>query len=88
MSSDMVLGLMYRMLSFAMILAGPLLVVVLVVGLLISLLQVTTQIQEITLSFVPKIIATGVVMMILGPWMLGQLLEFSRTIYSIIPNIS
>jgi flagellar biosynthetic protein FliQ len=60
--------------------AGPMLVSLLV-GLVVSLLQATTQIQEQTLSFVPKLIAVFATLAILGPWMLSQALRFSKIIF-------
>ena len=66
--------------------AGPLLLVGLAVGLVISIFQATTQIQEQTLSYIPKIAATIVVLMIAGPWMLGQLTSFATHILGNLQN--
>lgn len=55
-----------------MIVAGPILLAILIVGLVISIFQVTTQLQEMTLSYVPKMIVTPVLLMLLGPWMMAQ----------------
>ena len=68
-------------------LSAPILGVGLIVGLIISLFQALTQIHEMTLSFVPKIIAVGVVVVILGPWMLGRLLFFTSTLFINLPNL-
>lgn len=66
----------------------PILIVVLVLGLVISILQATTQIQEQTLTFVPKLIATAVVGLILGNWMLHTLVSFTSRIFDMIARIS
>ncbi len=63
----------------ALALAAPLLLVALVTGLIISILQAATQINEMTLSFIPKIIAVFIAIIIAGPWMLNLLLDYVRT---------
>ncbi len=68
-------------------LAGPLLGAGLLVGLVISLFQALTQIHEMTLSFVPKIIVVFLVLALLGPWMLGRLLYFTSTLFINLPNL-
>lgn len=87
MGADRALGLMTDMLWTAALIAGPVLLVTLVVGLLVSVFQVATQIQEITLSYVPKTIAAGLMLIILGPWMIAHLSEFARALYLSIPAI-
>ena len=67
--------------------AMPMLMVALVVGLLISILQAVTQIQEQTLSFIPKIIGLGVVVIVAGPWMLGEVINYTQQLYSSIPAL-
>ncbi len=64
-----------------LLLATPLLLAALIVGLIVSVLQAATQIQELTLSFVPKIVAVLVAAIIFGPWILGRLIEFSRQMF-------
>jgi flagellar biosynthetic protein FliQ len=64
----------------------PLLLSGLVVGLIVSVFQAVTQIQEMTLSFIPKILAMVVVIVVLGPWMLGQLETFTTELYGSIPQ--
>ena len=66
--------------------SAPILMVALVIGLLISILQVATQIQEMTLTFVPKIIAVFFTLIILGHWMLVALTEFATTLIKNIPT--
>ncbi len=70
-----------------MYLAGPILGAGLLVGLVISLFQALTQIHEMTLSFVPKIIVVFLVIALLGPWMLGRLLFFTSTLFINLPNL-
>ena len=67
---------------------APILIVVLVVGLIISIIQATTQIQEQTLTFVPKLIVTAVIGLILGNWMLDTVISFTRRIFDMIVKIS
>lgn len=86
MSPDFALALSSEMLWTAMLIAAPVLAVALLVGLLISIFQVVTQIQEMTLTFIPKIIAVGLTMIIFGPWMLQTLIEFARTLIGNIPT--
>lgn len=62
--------------------AGPMLIVGLVVGLSVSIFQATTQIQEQTLSFIPKIVAVFLTLAVCGPWMLRVLTEFAREIFA------
>ena len=71
----------------ALALAAPLLLVALVTGLLIRILQAAPQINEMTLSFIPKIVAVFVAMVVAGPWMLNLLLDYVRTLFSNLPYI-
>ena len=87
MSQDKVVSLIVDMMGVTMKVALPMLLVALVVGLLISILQAVTQIQEQTLSFIPKILATVVVMVVGGPWMLDQLLSYTRDLWMSIPTL-
>jgi flagellar biosynthetic protein FliQ len=67
--------------------SAPILITVLVLGLIISILQATTQIQEQTLTFVPKLIAAAVVGVFLGPWMLETIMSFTNRIFDLISRI-
>ena len=69
-------------------LALPTLVACLGVGLVVSVLQAVTQIQEMTLTFVPKVVAVAVIMLVAGPWMLNTLLTFTEIVYNQIPNMT
>lgn len=72
----------------ALKLSMPMLVAGLGVGLVISLLQAVTQVQEMTLTFVPKVVAVVIVILVAGPWMLDSLLSFTRELYAAIPDMS
>lgn len=72
----------------AMKIGAPILIVVLVLGLFISIIQATTQIQEQTLTFVPKLIATAIVGLLLGNWMLDMLISYTHRIFDIISRIT
>lgn len=71
-----------------LILSAPILLISLVVGLVISIFQATTSIQEQTLSFVPKLVAIMVALIFLGPWMMGTLANYTRGLFMQIPGIS
>jgi len=85
MSPDLILSIGQRMLELAFILAAPVLLVTFLVGLIVSILQSATQIQEMTLSYIPKLIAAYVVVLLLGAWMLNKLLDFTKELIVNIP---
>jgi flagellar biosynthetic protein FliQ len=70
-----------------LIVAGPLLLVTLLVGLLISVFQAATQINEMTLSFIPKLLAVAVTLVLLGPWLIGMMTDYIRQILEQIPTM-
>lgn len=74
-------------LELALLLAAPLLLTALVVGLLVGVFQAATQINEMTLSFIPKLLAMTAVLMIAGPWMLHLLVEYTRRLITDIPSL-
>jgi flagellar biosynthetic protein FliQ len=69
-----------------LLLAAPMLLTSLVVGLIVSVLQAATQINEMTLSFIPKLIATLVVLIVAGPWMLTFFVDYVRRLFESIPG--
>ena len=87
MNQDVVVSLTMDAISVAMKVALPMLLVGLVVGLLVSIFQAVTQIQEQTLAFIPKIAGLAVVLVVAGPWMLGQLLTWTEELYGQIPKL-
>jgi flagellar biosynthetic protein FliQ len=76
-TTDLAVELMGEMLLAALLITAPILLPVMIVGLVISILQVVTQVQEISLTFVPKIITVFIAVVVFGPWMLRKLLAFS-----------
>ncbi|WP_188205819.1 flagellar biosynthesis protein FliQ [Alkalibacillus aidingensis] len=82
MSPDMVIALAEQGVYTILMVVGPLLLIALFVGLTVAIFQATTQIQEQTLAFIPKIIAVFVGIVILGPWMLQRMIEFTMTIFN------
>ncbi len=87
MSQDTVVNLATQAMTLALKVAGPLLLVGLVVGLLVSIFQAVTQIQEQSLSFIPKIVGVAVIIVILGPWMLNQLVGYAQSLFTSIPQL-
>ncbi|HPC38491.1 MAG: flagellar biosynthesis protein FliQ [Spirochaetota bacterium] len=86
MTLGLVMDILRRSIYELIIIGGPLLVVPLVVGLIVSIFQATTQIQEQTLTFVPKVISIFAVLIILGPWMLTRLINYINYLMSMILN--
>ena len=87
MTQDVVISLGVEALEVGLKVALPILVVALGIGLLISVFQAVTQIQEQTLVFVPKILAMVVVLAVAGPWMLGEMLAYTQQLYDSIPRL-
>lgn len=85
MTPESVLTLAHEALWLTLMLAAPLLLVSLAVGVLIGLFQAATQINEQTLSFIPKLLAMAAVVVIAGPWMLQLLTEYTRHLFERIP---
>lgn len=86
MNSDVALQLLADVLWNALLISAPLLGITLLVGLVVSILQVVTQVQEMSLTYIPKIIAAVVVLAVCGPWMMRRLLAFSTSLISNIPS--
>jgi flagellar biosynthesis protein FliQ len=82
MTPESIMGLAQNSIYVTLLVLAPVLGIALVVGLVISIFQTVTQIQEQTLAFAPKIIAVFVGLLICGPWMLSQLLDFSKNIFA------
>ncbi|MBP7765361.1 MAG: flagellar biosynthesis protein FliQ [Deltaproteobacteria bacterium] len=85
MTPDAIVGLMAETIKVTLLVAAPMLIVGLVVGVLISLFQAVTQIQEMTLVFVPKIVAVLVTLVAALPWMIGMLINFTQNLFVNIP---
>ena len=86
MNEDLALQLMANTLGIGLLIAAPVLGLSMLVGLLVSVLQVVTQIQEMSLTFVPKLVVVVAVMVAFGPWMLGKLLAFAAGLIAGIPQ--
>ncbi|MGI9256828.1 MAG: flagellar biosynthesis protein FliQ [Salinispira sp.] len=82
MDTGTAINLMRTSILQILLLSGPLLIVGVVVGLIISIFQATTSIQEQTLTFVPKIVAIFVTVMFLGPWMMASIINFTQSIFT------
>lgn len=88
MDADRALSLLNAMLWDSLIVGGPILIATLAVGLLVSVFQVTTQIQEITLGYVPKILVAALMLIGTGPWMIGRISHYATALYLQIPTIA
>jgi flagellar biosynthetic protein FliQ len=87
MTEAYVLTLGQNAIVLALLLAGPTLLISLVVGSVISLVQAATQINEVTMTFIPKVIAIVLVLLLLGSWMLQQILVFTANIFNSLPTL-
>lgn len=87
MGADTALQLMTQMLWTSFLVAAPLLLVTLLVGVVIGVVQVVTQLQEMSLSYVPKLAAAFVVLLVAGSWMLNRVVTFATVLYSGIPGM-
>jgi flagellar biosynthetic protein FliQ len=85
-NEDVVIKLSMDALALSLKIALPLLVAGLVVGLVISVFQAITQIQEMTLTFIPKILVTALVLVVAGPWMLNELIGYTEHLWTGIPE--
>jgi flagellar biosynthetic protein FliQ len=81
-----ILHLGLEAMRLALIVSAPMILASLVVGILVSLFQVATSLQDATLAFVPKILATGAALFLAGHWILGQLVDFTRRLIEGIPG--
>lgn len=86
MSPEFVRGISVEMFKVTLLVAGPPLLVGLVVGILVGFFQTITQIQEFTLTFVPKMLAVFICLFLLMPWMSGKLISFTTNLIEQIPN--
>lgn len=87
MTTQSVITIGRQALELTLLVSAPLLLTALIVGLLISIFQAATQINEATLSFIPKLVALFVVMVIAGPWMLQQMVDYIQRLFGNIPNL-
>jgi flagellar biosynthetic protein FliQ len=88
MTQEQVLSIFKAALFLVLKIGGPLLVVSIVLGLVISIFQAATQIHEQTLTFVPKLVAIAVLLLLMGPWIMNSMNDFTRDLFDIISNIT
>ncbi|ADK85678.1 flagellar biosynthetic protein FliQ [Desulfarculus baarsii DSM 2075] len=86
MNVDFIIGFARQGMEITLLMAAPVLGVGMVVGLLVSIFQSVTQIQEMTLTFVPKILAVMVALLFFGPWMLAKMMNYTESIIQNIPT--
>ena len=87
MTQDTVVSIAVSAMELALKVGAPIMLVGLVIGLAVSVFQAVTQIQEQTLSFIPKIVGMAVLVVVAGPWMLGQLITWTQQLYAGIPSM-
>ena len=87
MDPEYVLLLAQNALMVVAFVAGPIIMVSLILGLIVALFQAITQVNEASLSFVPKLIAAAVMIIVMGPWMIGKLTDFTIGLYTSIPTV-
>ena len=87
MTDTTVIEIALRMMTVTAKVAAPILITSLAIGLAISLFQSVTQIQEVTLTFVPKLAGVALVIVVSGHWMLGQLISFTHQLFDLIPRL-
>jgi flagellar biosynthesis protein FliQ len=88
MTQQLALYLTTQALTTALIISAPMLLAGLIIGVLISMFQAVTQINEMTLSFIPKLVVTALVLLLTIPWMAGKLSDFFHFIFEIIPQVA
>lgn len=88
MNTDIFKDIFVQSMWVTTLISMPILGISLIVGLIISIFQATTSIQEQTLTFVPKLIAIVLAIVIFGPWMVGTLMEFSKQLFEMIPQMA
>lgn len=88
MNTEVALYWVQEALRTTLYITAPLLGVALVIGLAVSIIQAITSVQEMTLSYIPKIATVGLLLLILGPWMLQMLTDFFTTVFQYIPNVA
>jgi len=87
-SADAAVALIQRALLLALLLSAPMLLFGLAAGLLISVLQAVTQVQEMTLTFIPKMLAIAAALFIFGQWILVSLMGFTREVFALLPGVA
>ena len=86
MKSDLAIQLFSQLMWNAVLITAPLLLATLVIGVLVSVLQVVTQVQEMSLTFIPKLVMAVIMLLAVGPWMLKRLVTYSTSLINSIPQ--
>jgi flagellar biosynthetic protein FliQ len=84
---ETIVGLLQQALEVTLLISAPLLIAALITGLVVSVFQAATQINEMTLSFIPKLLAIFAALVLAGPWMLNVMVDFMRRLFSAIPGL-
>lgn len=87
MSPELVIDVARRAIEATLMVAGPMLIVALLVGLIISIFQAATQIQEQTMTFIPKIVGVFITLLIAAPWIMQKLVSFTTNIFALLPVV-
>jgi flagellar biosynthetic protein FliQ len=87
MSPETVMSMGRQAMEITLLVSAPLLLVALIIGLIVSIFQAATQINEATLSFIPKLVGVFVALVVAGPWMLSVMLDYMRQVFTGIPNM-
>ncbi len=87
MNPEIVINLVQQALEVALLVSAPLLLTALAAGLLVSIFQAATQINEMTLSFIPKLVAIFTMAVLAGPWMIGVMVDFTRRLFVSLPVV-
>lgn len=87
MNSEAVMSMTYAAMKLALSIAGPILLITLIVGLIISIFQAATQVNEMTLSFIPKLLTVGITVVLLGPWLITTMVDYMRNLFLQIPGL-
>ncbi len=88
MTPEAVMNIGRDAMEITLLVAGPMLLVVLVIGLVVSIFQAATQINEATLSFIPKLVGVFVTLVVAGPWMLTTMVDYMRLVFTSIPSMA
>ena len=87
MTPESVMTMGRQAMEITLMVAAPMLLVALIIGLIVSIFQAATQINEATLSFIPKLVGIFVALIVAGPWMLSVMLDYMRNVFNSIPDL-
>lgn len=87
MTPDTVMSMTHVALRIALTMAGPTLLTSLIIGLTVSIFQAATQVNEMTLTFIPKLLGVAIVLVILGPWLMTTMIDYMQTLFTGIPDL-